>query len=92
MRRHALTLIGLVVVLTLVLGGLAAMAAGDEEEAAPCCFTNPNYTGVCTVYPAEGETCADILAYLNNPMSAGKTYCGGTKIRGGWTQVDCEGE
>jgi len=79
-----------VLALTLVLGGLAVVAAAGEEEAGPCCFTNPQYTGVCTVYPSEGETCADILAYLNNPMSTGKTYCGGTKIRGGWTQVDCQ--
>ena len=67
----------------------APMAA---EATAPCCFTNPRYTGVCKVQPGEDETCADILAYLNNQSSAGKSYCGNTTIRGGWTQVDCDSE
>ncbi len=55
-----------------------------------CCFTNPRFTGVCKVVPGEDETCADILAYLNNPNSVGRPYCGNTKVRGGWQQVDCD--
>lgn len=55
-----------------------------------CCYTNPQYSGVCEVTPAEGETCSTILAYLNNPNSQGKNYCGGTSIRGGWKQVPCD--
>lgn len=54
-----------------------------------CCFTNPQYSGVCAVEPGEDETCSSILAYLNNPRSQGKTYCGSTSIRGGWKQVTC---
>jgi hypothetical protein len=42
------------------------------------------------VTPGEGETCSSILAYLNNPNSVGKSYCGNTKVRGTWKQVDCE--
>jgi hypothetical protein len=42
------------------------------------------------VKPEEGETCATILTYLNDPMSEGKTYCGSTAIRGGWQEVVCE--
>ncbi len=85
--------------------GLAAMLAFTstgstsvaEQDASPeskqtCCFTNPAYSGVCKVQPAEGETCASILAYLNNPMAQGKNYCGGTKVRQGWAEVDCEDE
>lgn len=60
------------------------------QRDASCCYTHPSYTGTCIVEPAEDETCASILAYLNNPMSQGKSYCGGTKIRGGWKQVMCE--
>ncbi len=90
MKRRTMIFLGTVVILALVLGSFAVVAATGDEAPEPCCFTNPQYTGVCTVYPAEGETCADILAYLNNPMSTGKTYCGGTKIRGGWSQVDCD--
>ena len=56
----------------------------------PCCFTNPRYTGVCQVTPGEGESCSSILGYLNNPNSVGKSYCGGTTVRGGWSQVTCE--
>lgn len=63
-------------------------AAGEAKE--PCCFTNSRYTGVCQVTPAEDESCGSILAYLNNPNSSGKGYCGGTSIRGGWQQVSCE--
>ena len=63
-------------------------AAGEVKE--PCCFTNSRYTGVCQVTPAEDESCGSILAYLNNPNSSGKGYCGGTSIRGGWQQASCE--
>jgi hypothetical protein len=42
------------------------------------------------VKPAEDETCATILAYLTNPRSQGKDYCGKTAIRGGWQQTACE--
>ncbi len=63
------------------------LAAGPAE---PCCFANDRYEGTCKVIPGEGETCQSILAYLNNPMSSGKTYCGGTSVRGGWVQVDCK--
>jgi len=65
---------------------LPALGTGSEE---PCCFANERYDGVCTVVPGEGETCGSILAYLNDPMSTGKTYCGSTQIRGGWSRVDC---
>lgn len=69
--------------------GEAARQTTIEGEA--CCFTNPSFTGVCRVVPGPDETCADILAYLNNQSSVGKTYCGNTKVRGGWAQVDCDG-
>lgn len=55
-----------------------------------CCFIHRAYAGVCIVEPAEDETCATILAYLNDPRSTGKTYCNGTQLRGGWKQVQCE--
>ena len=45
---------------------------------------------MCVVEPGENETCASILAYLNNPQSQGKTYCGNTNVRGGWRKVSCE--
>jgi hypothetical protein len=77
---------------------LSAMVAiaGDEApstsiQQAPCCFENPRYSGTCEVTPGEGESCGSILGYLNNPNSIGKDYCGNTNIRGGWTQVNCEG-
>jgi hypothetical protein len=89
----------LCVILAAGAAGAAVAAAG--EPAAPvtadsvasnddCCFANPRYTGVCRVTPGADETCADILAYLNNQSSVGKTYCGNTKVRGGWAQVDCD--
>lgn len=84
---------GIVLVVVAAAGLTAAVtvrhtAAGEAKE--PCCFTNPRYTGVCQVMPADDESCGSILAYLNNPNSSGKSYCGGTSIRGGWQQASCE--
>ena len=64
-----------------------AQIAGSAE---PCCFANDHYEGSCKVIPGKGETCQSILAYLNDPMSTGKSYCGGTSVRGGWVQADCK--
>jgi hypothetical protein len=73
-----------------------AVYAGEESPATsiqqtPCCFENPRYSGTCEVTPGEDESCGSILGYLNNPNSMGKDYCGNTDIRGGWSQVECEG-
>ena len=70
----------------------AAEETVTENDGTACCFTNPRYTGVCKVTPGPDETCGDILAYLNNQASVGKTYCGNTKVRGGWAQVDCDSQ
>lgn len=78
-----------VVVVMAVLGAIASTWTPEVPPSA-CCFQNPAYTGTCKVEPAEDETCASILAYLNNPMADGKSYCGGTRVRQGWTQVSCE--
>ncbi len=77
-----------------VLVGVAALATvggtgSTAQQQEPCCFTNPQYSGVCTVVPDPGVTCADVLAYLNSPHSSGKNYCDSTPLRGGWEQVDC---
>jgi len=64
----------------------------SEPSRSPCCFRNSGYAGTCKVQPAGDETCASILAYLNNPMAEGKSYCGGTTVRQGWTEVSCEEE
>ena len=65
----------------------ATMAPAEETK---CCFTNTAFPGVCEVTPAKDETCQSILEYLNTPNSAGKSYCGGTNIRGGWELVSCK--
>jgi hypothetical protein len=65
-------------------------AREDPSPRGDCCFTNRAFSGVCKVKPAEDETCASILAYLNNPQSQGRDYCGKTTIRGGWQQTTCE--
>lgn len=75
---------------TLTFGRRPAERPQSEPSKKPCCFTNPGYAGTCKVQPAEDETCASILAYLNNPMAEGKSYCGGTTVRQGWTEVSCE--
>jgi hypothetical protein len=77
---------------TLALAALLGVV-GAEPQGTPlakCCFTNSRYTGTCEVTPAKDESCGQILDYLNNPASQGKSYCGNTQIRGGWQSVSCE--
>lgn len=75
----------------------APVAFADEGmetssiQTTPCCFENPRYSGTCEVTPGEDESCGSVLGYLNNPNSMGKDYCGNTNIKGGWSQVECEG-
>ena len=84
-------------ILTTVLCLTAVVAFAGKEtpvtatQQTPCCFENPRYSGTCEATPGPEESCGSILGYLNNPNSVGKTYCGNTKVRGGWSQVECEG-
>ena len=77
----------------LCVAGIATAAETDDvatlTQQEPCCFKNPRFSGTCQVTPGPEETCGDILAYLNNPNSVGKSYCGNTKVRGGWSSVAC---
>jgi len=88
---HVLRALGGAVAACLALGSLAAgaRARAGPPPARPCCFVNERYAGVCRVSPEPGESCAAILAYLNDPSSSGKTYCDNTDIRGGWMRADC---
>lgn len=89
-RRHWVRVLVGVVVAVGVIATVAVRRIAAGEAGGPCCFTNSRYSGVCQVMPSEDESCGSILAYLNNPNSSGKGYCGGTNIRGGWQQVSCE--
>jgi hypothetical protein len=82
---------GLAITLMAVAGDLTPQAFTSAPSATrpACCYTNPQYAGVCVVQPAKDESCASIRTYLNNPQSQGKTYCNITSIRGGWRQVKC---
>jgi hypothetical protein len=77
---------------TFLLVGVQLIAQDEQNENGQCCFVNPNYQGVCAVSPADGESCEEILAYLNTPLSVGKTYCENSRIRGGWERVNCPEE
>jgi hypothetical protein len=91
-RAHGIFVI---TICSLFAAGMVAAAETEVTETAvgaeACCFENPRFSGTCQVTPGPEETCGDILAYLNNPNSVGKAYCGNTKVRGGWAQVNCEG-
>ena len=78
----------------LAAAGALLLAGSGSGRAAhrTCCFNNPQYAGVCEVSPSKGETCASILAYLNNPAAQGKTYCSNSGVRVGWKQVACGGK
>jgi len=69
----------------------AAMGA-SASSGTTCCVANPRFAGICAVELAPDETCADVLTYLNNAASAGKSYCGNTQVRVGWKQVTCQAE
>jgi hypothetical protein len=71
-------------------GVCAAQDADNQDPRPHCCFTNARYVGTCEVEPAKDETCASILAYLNDPQSQAKAYCNRTNVRGGWKEVPCE--
>jgi len=62
----------------------------ERSEAGRCCLTNFRYSGVCEVSVVWGESCGDVLSYLNNFQSAGRQYCGNSIIRGGWTLTRCD--
>lgn len=79
-------------VLVVLMLSVFTFAQDETEPAKECCLANQGYQGVCRVTPGEGESCDSILNYLNTPGTVGKTYCGGSKIRGGWTAVSCEEE
>ena len=84
-RRAALLL-----ALAATMGTRASAMAAPETKHSPCCFTNLRYAGVCQAEPLEDETCASILAYLNQPTSVGKSHCNSTAVRGGWKQTKCK--
>jgi hypothetical protein len=73
----------------LALAGMGGLTSA-KEPAKACCFNNPGFAGTCSVTPEHGENCGTILAYLNNPKATGKSYCGNTDLRGGWTRVACQ--
>lgn len=62
----------------------------EERQKPPCCFNHPRYAGSCVVDLSSDETCGTILAYLNNPKGAGKSYCNNAALRGGWKAVRCK--
>ncbi len=84
------TRVATLAVVALLLGAVPAAKAARTRKPAACCFRNPGYAGGCRVTPAADESCAGILAYLNDPQSTGKTYCDSSDIRGGWTRVTCK--
>ena len=61
----------------------------QKGQGGVCCLANFRFTGPCEVTVGPGESCSDVLAYLNNFQAAGRQYCGNTIIRGGWTLVRC---
>ena len=70
----------------------AARGSAQDSERRLCCVANPRFAGICAVELAPDETCQDVLDYLNNAASVGRTYCGNTSVRMGWKQVACEEE
>jgi hypothetical protein len=94
-RRLGVGTILIALSFSLFAADLPSLYVPEPEEDQPvkeCCYTHPNYQGVCVVVPADDETCNGILQYLNTPATVGKTYCDNTRIRGGWEQIQCPEE
>ncbi len=90
-RRSVSGLVGAALAGLVLAAAVAAIIPARAADAPnPCCFTNEQFTGVCRVVPGKDESCDSILAYLNNPNSAGRSYCERTNVRGGWVSVNCE--
>jgi len=94
--RHTIRFASFVAIIVASMVSTIPAQAGETEIQTAigndtCCFSNPRYTGICQVTTGPDETCSDVLSYLNNQASVGKTYCGNTKVRGGWAQADCDG-
>lgn len=68
---------------------LVASPVVQETQKATCCFEHDGYQGTCVVVPGDGETCESILEYLNKPATVGKSYCGGSRLRGNWKSAAC---
>ncbi len=82
--------IGVVLLLAAVVASAQTISGQVQQgQGGVCCLTNFRFTGPCEVTVGEGESCSDVLAYLNNFQAAGRQHCGNTIIRGGWTQVRC---
>lgn len=90
--RIAITMVVLGCVASLVGADTVETTVATTADTGPCCFENPRFSGTCQVTPGPDESCGDVLSYLNTPNSVGKGYCGNTPIRGGWSQVPCEGD
>jgi len=90
-RGAVLALAAGVLMLTAAAPAGAQVRSGQVQRGGSdvCCLTNFRFTGPCEVTVGAGESCSDVLAYLNNFLAAGRQYCGNTIIRGGWTLVRC---
>jgi hypothetical protein len=83
--------IGVVLLLTAAVASAQTISGQVERgDGGRCCLSNFRYSGICEVSVGSGESCGDVLSYLNNFQSAGQQYCGNSIIRGGWTLARCD--
>jgi hypothetical protein len=67
-----------------------AAQAPEGTYTVECVFSNPAYSGRCTVSEETPKAspprkaCEAILACLNDSRCVTKTYCNATTVRGGW--------
>jgi hypothetical protein len=84
--------------------GLQAASPAPREASTPpdtytvvCTFTNPAYSGLCSVSEATPRSvpaqaaCRGVLSCLNSDRCVTKTYCNATTVRGGWRLVTAKG-
>lgn len=70
-----------------------AASESADTYTAECSFTNPAYSGQCTVSEetqrsvSVRDACNRVLSCLNDNRCVTKTYCNATTIRSGWKLV-----
>ncbi len=75
---------------------LALALSQQPTHSVECRFSNPSYSGLCTVTESVPKAqpprsaCSKVLSCLNDPRCT-RSYCSGTEIRGGWQLVSSGG-
>src|SRR5512140_820447 len=93
MKRYFLAFLVAIASVSVAAPSAQKMSQSADTYTVECTFTNPAYSGQCTVSEdmprslSVRASCNRILGCLNNNQCITKTYCNATSIRSGWKLV-----